>query len=207
MTTIFFIVTSVIDGALYSVIDRDTRVHQTLETIGSIKRYAPGAKILIVEGSGYKWDHIEDVYVEYCNVIGFNKNVGEATLTQHGLRVVNAQHPDTTRIFKISGRYVLNHEFDMQQHTGEQQTNKIVVRRDRVPPPCLFCTVTVLYSFPTKLKDYVYERLEHVRTGHTTYDIEHEIFGYMTLDPDMFHVMPRLGVQGHVAPSYQAWSA
>jgi len=202
-----FIITSVIQNALGSVVDVDTRIQETQLTIQSIKDYAKGAHIILCEGSKYSWNSIDGVEVMYCNVDGMNKNVGEASLIHHALTSdvfeKTTKDNDIHKVFKISGRYYLTHQFNMMDHVH----NKITIRRNASHEPGYFCTVTVLYSFPVMQKSYLIECMQRIiQDPSLPRNIEHEIFGYTTLDDDVFHIIPELGVSGRIAPCGASWS-
>lgn len=207
-----FIITSVIRNAIVSAFDAETRVHETLRTIQSIAEHAKGSHIIICEGSDYVWKEMNGVHVTYCNVYGMNKNVGEASLIHHVLtsdvfKKITEEHT-IQRVFKISGRYYLTDTFDIMQHMHDETKEKIVIRRNPSHEPGYFCTVTVLYSFPVTRNAYVMQRLQRIiQNPGLPQNIEHEIFGYTDVDYTIFHVIPELGVSGHIAPCGTFWSS
>lgn len=210
MSNCVFIITSVIENALYSSFDPVTRIQHTLQTIGSIMEYAKGSTMIICEGSEFKWPLIENVHVLYCNVLELNKNAGEAALTMHALqsdllKTLIDEH-GIKRIFKISGRYVLTPKFDIQQHMNTDREDKIVIKRNPSNEEGFFCTITVLYSFPVCLIAYILECLQRAKEGGVITNIEHELFGNTTLDLALFHLIPEIGVEGYNAPWCKYWT-
>jgi hypothetical protein len=143
------------------------------------------------------------VSVIQCNptVCGRGKSEGEAHIITFALNYVLNSHVDHSmnpqRIFKISGRYLLTHNFDYQTHVI---SDKIVVRRiSESTSPQLATTVTSLYSFPLLYVPYILERLKPI-TYRCQSNIETEIFPVTRLDDTMFHLVPEIGITGIFAP-------
>ena len=68
-----FMVTSAINTQ-FGVYDSDTRLKQTLETIVSIKRYAPNARIILVECGAIPLTPVQEFVLEaeVAEIISFN---------------------------------------------------------------------------------------------------------------------------------------
>jgi hypothetical protein len=138
----------------YSVYTTEQRFQQTLDTIKSIKEKVPDAYILIYEGSEtsieqkYKDKFIEcsDLFIE-CGEDPYMKSIyenlhrdpnnftfGKSLLECRCLQVVfqnMIQHnlfSDVTRIFKLTGRYLLNNDFDINDYKSKFLTNKYVMK-------------------------------------------------------------------------------
>ena len=132
-----FLVTSALETR-YSLFSLEDRITQTLETVSSIRKYAPDSHIIIVEGgqpltseltnrlSGY----VDDIY-DFTNtdVIQLSQSLEHYALDSIGhtvktpceafmLALACGQLPPNTyeRIFKISGRYVLTERFNLSDH-------------------------------------------------------------------------------------------
>lgn len=129
----YFLVTSVIYpvagrnvtyGTTRSVFNAEERAAQTLVTIESIRRKVPGAKICLVE-AGLKKDlpvHVSEKVDQYLylgdkKIVRWAcdsrfKSLGEAIM----LLYANAHIPKSADFyFKISGRYFLDEDFDIQK--------------------------------------------------------------------------------------------
>jgi hypothetical protein len=126
---VYFIITSVIyfseKGLSYSSVrstySPNERIAQTVETINSIKNLAPGAKIILLE-AGQKNDlpelkNLVDNYIFLgndkivrCAVDSKFKSLGETIMLLKAKKYL----PDDAKLFiKISGRYILNENFDL----------------------------------------------------------------------------------------------
>lgn len=129
---IAFIITSVINTistdltygprSFYNI---NERFEQTLQTIQTIKYYVPNADIYLIEGSHitFEMEYIfENVVNKYINVYNNKyirtavesklKGYGEAAQIYHVFNKYDFTNYDY--IFKISGRYYLNSEFDLK---------------------------------------------------------------------------------------------
>jgi hypothetical protein len=152
----WFIVTSAcnVDYGVYSL---EEKFHQTCLTIESIRKYCPGAKIVIIEASPtslpddkkYFLHWASDVYIELAGdpkIMSMHKELNtfaikspsEAYITGMFLSRQNFIK-ENDRVFKISGRYVLTDNFDLSQH---QEKGKFVFK---TKTPC-----TVYYDVNTK---------------------------------------------------------
>ena len=143
-----FIITSAI-GNEYGIYSYQERFNQLLETIDSIETYAPNAHICIYEMSDdaipendletlkqrilfiaqyYKHPYL----AQFKNVGGDDTNrtakktVGELLAMTEFLTWLNHQTIKFGRVFKISGRFKLNSNFDKVDYT--QHTGKVVIR-------------------------------------------------------------------------------
>ncbi len=129
----YFLITSVIYpvvgrnvtyGTTRSVFNAEDRASQTLKTIESIRRKVPGAKICLIE-AGLKQNlpaHISEKVDQYLylgdkKIVRWAcdsrfKSLGEAVM----LLCASAHIPKSADFyFKISGRYFLDEDFDIQK--------------------------------------------------------------------------------------------
>jgi hypothetical protein len=143
MTTVF-IVTSVINTGASpwsytsnrSLFTAEERYAQTLTTIETIRTYCPAAKVLLVEGSTvsteYKMglesvcDWVHDVSskaetVAHC-IQSSKKGLGDAWLLLCGLEYIRNKTISASVIFKMSGRYRLNEQFQMSRISSDLPT-------------------------------------------------------------------------------------
>jgi hypothetical protein len=137
-----------------SAFTSEERFEQTLDTITSIKEKVPDAYILIYEASEtpikeeYKDKLIElsDLFIEcgndpymkslYDNLhrdpikFMYVKSMLECRCLQIVLNHMMEHNifTDTTRIFKLSGRYKLNDNFDIEDYKSKFLTNKYVMK-------------------------------------------------------------------------------
>lgn len=138
----------------FSAYSTEQRFLQTLDTIKSIKEKVPDAYILLYEGSEtpidveYKkvLEEQVDLYLE-CGTDGIMKgiyenlhnnpikfNYGKSMLECRCLQITlnhmveNNVFSDTTRVFKLSGRYKLNDNFDIDDYKSRFLLNKYVMK-------------------------------------------------------------------------------
>ena len=138
----------------FSVYTTEQRFLQTLDTIKSIKEKVPDAYILLYEGSENPIDEkyqtiLEeqvDSYLEcgsdlimkgvYENLhhnptkFIYGKSMLECRCLQVSLNHIleNNLFNDTTRVFKMTGRYTLNDEFDIEDYKSNFLSNKYVMK-------------------------------------------------------------------------------
>lgn len=127
------IITSIIDtpkkplsySNTRSIFTRYERFEQTKDTIQSIKKYIPNAKILLVECTAFSV-HEQEYFNSNCDyIINLIRNIkeknyiyssakaaGEGTMTISALRYIIVNNIQFRNLFKISGRYFLNNNFN-----------------------------------------------------------------------------------------------
>lgn len=137
----WFLITSAINVD-YGIYNLQQKFEQTCETVDSIRKYCSDAKIILLEASptridGERFEHLRKITDMYIDFSGdefiqmmhknFNtfavKSPGEAYILGCFLLKQNFIQDDD-RVFKISGRYMLDENFDKQFH--EKQVGKIV---------------------------------------------------------------------------------
>lgn len=133
----------------HSVFSREERYAQTLQTIGSIKEHAAGAKIVFVDNSvgGLSWIEIStikqqvDLWIDYENNLfttyvstgghrrdGAMKGINELLLMEKILPIVKAAGLVNRRVFKISGRYRLTPQFNLIEYSIPDVDGKYVFK-------------------------------------------------------------------------------
>ena len=110
-----------------SVFDIHQRFEQTKKTIETIKKYIPNYVILLCECSNLKYyNHMEtffknevDYYFNYYDNLEIRNNInseykglGETSLMMKAIEFINNNNLVFDNIFKISGRYFLNDDFN-----------------------------------------------------------------------------------------------
>jgi hypothetical protein len=178
----WFLITSAINVD-YGIYTLQQKFEQTCETIESIRKYCSDAKIILLEGSPKKpeenvYNHlreITDMYIDFSNDVVVQsmhrdlntfaiKSPGEAYILGSFLSAQNFIK-ETDRVFKISGRYMLDENFDREFH--ESQKVKIVFLKKepytqyysvesgtKMEPIAPFQYKTRLYSFCGSLSKY-----------------------------------------------------
>ena len=108
-----------------SVFTRHERFEQTKDTIQSIKKYIPNNKIVLVECTDFSIDEKEyfknncdiiinliDNFKEKNYIYSSAKAAGEGIMTISALRYIITNNITCSNLFKISGRYYLNNQFN-----------------------------------------------------------------------------------------------
>lgn len=214
MSKYAFLVTSAINSK-FGVYNKHERLGQTLSTMASIKRFVPDAKIYVLEMTGEPIDEeqkeilraIPHTLLDFTSdpdVVGLYNStdnwdvVKSVTEVSCFIKALQRLYKDTNelegieRLFKISGRYELTEQFDIQLY-GLYKTKPYIVigasRGSQFP----FATTQVsrqymsrLWSWPKDLTDevinvygqglnYMYERL--AAGGYC--DIEHMLYKFL----------------------------
>ncbi len=216
----------IVTNALHDVgaLSQEERCHQTVLTLNSIRIQDPHSRIYLVVGSPQEltgiWKRtliqLVDVYVDVWHLPEFqqiyhathanrqwNKSNLEAFLIWHVLKnYVHAFVKPTHRIFKISGRYLLNKDFDVQTHVQANQSWCM-----QTPQPGIWDHMqqvsTRLYSVCGSLiNEYEQVILDVGQLLHTQHsagtwlDIEHALYE-LTKDKQVQY-LPVLGVHGQL---------
>lgn len=222
----------------FSKYSREQRFLQTLDTIKSIKEKVPDAYICVYEGSEVRVDEKyreefekqSDLFVEcYDDMVmkGIYENLhnnpekfiyGKSMLECRCLQVVlNYMRTynifnDVNRVFKLSGRYTLNDNFDIDDYKSRFLTNKYVMKyydyEERFVEfdnfystvyGCKGSVVTGLWSFDRFLFNDVmnvlersFEYMERAIIVTAGIDIEHSFYHF--IDRDKILNIPVLGL-------------
>jgi hypothetical protein len=226
--TSHFIITSAIYTS-YGKCSTEERIEQTRETIKSIETYAPGSSMVIIDcGEKSVNKNLFD-----CELIDYTTNEEIQYHLQEYLRTNIDLEPDIIiksmleimmfsdylknitssydRIFKISGRYKLNSNFNYNNHLKEK--NKVVI----LPPynsqnlynfdvkSSMFQYMTRCWSFDGSLLLNMIETYDKMKrdilyasTTKKQADIEHLL--YQHLNKKLVHNIHRMGIEGYWAP-------
>jgi hypothetical protein len=225
-----FLVSSAIHTT-HGVYSPEQRLLQTIETCKSIRERTSDADIIIIDGGTKPLEDSEKTllhghiikFFSYCddpNVKGLH-DVPSQDIVKNGIEMLSfgsfygAYHEDLKqkykRIFKVSGRYLLNDAFDFDKHMNA--TGKIIIRGPFTSqfPYDMTDGITLqymsrLWSFDSQLSTYIahcYQKMYYhfvKRVNNTGYvDIEHLLFHY--LDRNLIQRINRIGVEGNIAPS------
>jgi hypothetical protein len=227
-------ITSAINSK-FGVYQGDTRLEQTLATVASVRDRIPGAKIFLLEMTGVPLtnnqkasisnavDHLLD-FTGDQNVTGlYNstdnwdvvKNVTEVMCFGNALKALSRDTGLTTeydRIFKMSGRYLLDERFDINYYNDYKNKHCIVIGPKKPSQFSYQITqieaqyMSRLWSWPTQLNEeiigfydnalnFMYQRL--AEGGYA--DIEHCLYKF--LDPAKIINKEPLGIVGNIAPN------
>lgn len=187
MSSIFCIVSAI--GNQYGVFTYKQRLQQLIESIDSIKKYAPGSDIVIFDASE---DPLPQQDVEllnsmvnmaafiydnkYIQFLKYNskdptpnkfekKTVGEIEATKSFLEFLKTHPIKYDRVFKLTGRFKLNENFNLNDHLINKDKCVFLEKED-------WCGSEVylirLWSFDYNNLDTIYQLFNTVQNE--TYD-------------------------------------
>jgi hypothetical protein len=227
------IITSAINTK-FGVYTAEQRLAQTLETIRSVRNYVPGSVIFLIEMAGIplnteqlsKLTAAADQVFDYTSdpaVTGLFhstdnwdvvKNVTEVMCFKNTLKtLLDAQLLDKVdRLFKVSGRYLLTDQFDLEFYNQYKNKSCMVLGTSKSSQFSYEVTqverqyMSRLWSWPAPLTSevvvayeaslqYMYERL--AVGGYV--DIEHCLYKF--LDHNKVIEKDVLGIRGNIAPN------
>jgi hypothetical protein len=225
-----FIVTSAVNSK-FGVYSPEERLAQTVITLQNIRFRVPGAKIIVMECAGtpisasqsQTLEDNSDLLIDFSNDLDVHaiyqsdnwdvvKNSTEIMCFGRTLRICQNDGDFTgyDRIHKMSGRYVLNDDFNLDVY--EQHLNKIIIGpKHQSQFPFQITGIELqymarLWSWPAEQLDtviQVYEdSLSYIgnRVSQGGYaDIEHVLYKF--LPESLVQEIPLLGVEGFIAPN------
>jgi hypothetical protein len=222
----------------FGIFDVEERTYQTFQTIDSIQKRIPTAKIVIIESSGVpleqdrlsKLRNVSNLVVNmsgdnFLNRVFYNtdnwdlvKNMSELTAFNSALTMLEEQtdiFEGVDRIHKISGRYTLNGDFNLNVYT--QFPDKIILpMRSRSqfieelnPGGAPFNTnipfqyMSRLWSWPKSLhkeikKFYRSASDEFVRRARIDSKVDMEHLLFLLLPPEHIQEIPLIGIRGRL---------
>jgi hypothetical protein len=225
-----FVVTSAVNSK-FGVYSPAARMQQTLTTLQNVRAKVPDCKIIVMECAGTALtDAQSELIEENCDLLlDFSrdpdvqaiyqsdnwdvvKNSTEIMCFGRALRMCqdDGDFAGLDRIHKMSGRYILNNEFDLDVY--EQHPDRIIIGPKHASQFPLEITgielqyMARLWSWPadqTERVIQVYEdSLSYIgqRVSQGGYaDIEHVLYKF--LPADLVTELPVLGVEGSIAPN------
>lgn len=238
-----FLVTSALDTQ-YSLFSLEERIVQTIATAESIKKYAPDSHIVLVEGGRPISNEIKKRLVGYFNHIFDYTNDAVIKMAQSPAHyaVDSVGHTAKTpcevymmmrtckqiplytydRIFKLSGRYLLSDQFNLEDHlaaTGKYvflpkapagKMNIIDVHTSALTGGKTssdfsdYCYETTFYSFCGSMVPVVaynfqimFDNIMQIYSSENYIDVETAM--YLTVDHDQVQEVPIIGISGQLA--------
>ena len=216
----------------FGVYDTDTRLKQTLETIASIKKYAPNSRIILVECGAIPLTATQETVLEaeVDEIISYNddedvkaifvsdnwdvvKNTTEVMCFKRALEYCLEYNlfDDVDRVFKMSGRYRLNGNFDPAQYVMAPEsiitTRKHVSQFPHQVTLVEYQYMSRLWSWPANITqriidevynaglEYMAERL--TQGGYC--DIEHMLYKF--LPANLILEINKVGLEGNIGPN------
>lgn len=231
-----FIITSAINTR-FGVFNSAKRLLDTLATIGSIRAQVHDAKIVILEMAAIPltedqttilssesdvlldFTDEDSVKLMYASTDNWDivKNGTEIQVFGAALKLLreDGELDGIDRIHKISGRYVINNQFQADVYDNLDVRNKIVLAERR---PSQFSEALVglqyqymsrLWSWPAALTDTVIEFYDAALANFTAtiavgkyIDIEHSLF--KLLPPGDIYELATIGIEGMIGPNGQS---
>jgi hypothetical protein len=229
-----FIVTSALNTR-FGVYTTEQRLEQTIDTIASIEERCPNATIILVEMAGipltdeqrdilqplvtdiFDFTHEKPVIDIYNSTDNWDivKNLTEITCFGYSLGMIASYdaYKDVDRWFKVSGRYLLNSDFKIEQYSKPEYDGKIVFVNKRVSQfdpkitkGAKYQFMSRCWSFPAKdirSIQFMFNSMQASMLGILSkggyLDIEHLLYQYT--DPGKVLEVNTVGVQGLLGPN------
>lgn len=227
-----FVVSSAIHSN-HGVYDTNERLSQTIETCKSIRSRVDSCDIILLDGGTSDLSNEEknelNPHIDNFYSYSDTENVKEIQKSKNWDIVKNmieimifgsyfeesaaTIQKDYSRVFKVSGRYCLNDDFDYQMHLNAKK--QIIVRGlytsqfpASVTGNVVLQYMSRLWSFDASLVNYiaaVYKTMfDHMndRLNSGGYiDIEHLL--YYHLDWKHTRIVNKIGIEGNIAPNGQ----
>lgn len=225
-----FLVSSAIHTK-HGVYSPQQRLEQTIETLKSIKDRCDADIVILDGGDVIPTEDEQAQLTKYARaIVSFSdapsvmqvlavpnqdivKNMAEIIIfgTIFQEMEINKDYEKYKRIFKMSGRYVLNDDFDYQTHLNAKK--KIIIRGPftsqftaAITGGVIFQYMSRLWSFDAEMLPYItqcyrdmFANINSVLSQGGYIDIEHLLFAH--LNPDYIQRIKKIGIEGNIAPS------
>lgn len=225
-----FVVTSAVNSK-FGVYSPAARMQQTLTTLQNVRSRVPGCKIIVMECAGSPLTEAQSELIEeHCDLLlDFSrdpdvqaiyqsdnwdvvKNSTEIMCFGRALRMCqdDGDFAGLDRIHKMSGRYILNDDFDLGVY--EEHPDRIIIGPKHQSQFPLQVTgielqyMARLWSWPADQTERIIQvyndSLSYIgqRVAQGGYaDIEHVLYKF--LPAELVTEIPVLGVEGSIAPN------
>lgn len=215
----------------HGIYNDEQRLEQTIDTLKSIKQRCDVDIVLLDGGLKAPTEDEQKLLGEYTKgIISFSdapsmkdilvipsqdivKNMAEIVMFGSTFQDIGVagEYKKYKRIFKMSGRYVLNDNFNYQTHIDAK--DKIIIRGPYTSQftsaqtgGVIFQYMSRLWSFDSELLPDIAEAygrmfgdMNRVLTQGGYIDIEHLLFTH--LDPSRIQKITKIGVEGNIAPN------
>jgi hypothetical protein len=225
----------------YGIYNPQQRIQQTLETALSAKKYIPGAVVILVDNSkvdvqaddsdefnalmdavDYYIDNSDDNDIKYFHNNVSNYDIGKNAMEAMGLMkemsyiitddAIMQDVKESTRIFKLSGRYQVTDKFDFSKFDNENTKDKYVFKKsqpswiDTNDTGVTTLLQTRLWSFtPSLIKSTMQMYTNIINNMIQTFnagkyiDNEHSMSKF--IPKDMLVELDTVGLSGNIAPN------
>lgn len=211
-----FILTSALNTK-FGVYNTEQRMAQTIDSVNSIKKYCPEAKIAIIEMAGtpptedqltafylhtnyvFNYSLDENVQTIYHSTENWDivKNTTEVMVFANALEALMAQGEIAKfdRIFKMSGRYQLTERFDPAYYDSDTVNNSIVVLERKNSQFTLQVTGGMQYQYMSRLWSWpagiTGNIVEAYNTGLTAMATRIHEGGYFDIEHMLYAYLPK----------------
>ena len=192
---IIFAICSSINGYNKGVYNIQERFEQTIKTIDSIKKITNNSYIILCDNSNISTEYKEmlieivDLFIPSNNSM-YDKSHNES---QQMIQVIdNIKDLEYDIFFKISGRYYLKDDFDINQYKNDKINFREFNHNGKL------CYSTVLYSFSKRHEKKKKKSYERFINEQKSIDIETGLYNMIN---NVVSKIDYLGVAGNIAPS------
>ena len=230
------IVTSAVESR-FGIYKPQERLDMTLATIANLRERIPDVSIAIseVSGAGLKAEYEDqlmeacDVYLDFTTNAEVNeiytnpawydnwdivKNLTELTTFPLALKAIRDSGDiwGNERLFKMSGRYLLNDKFDIEWYNARPQRFKIVIGK-RYPSQFPFEVTQLREQYMARLLSWpiaMHENMIQYYENACNYMRQRLLAGgYADIEHCLFYALPKehvleveeVGVYGNIAPN------
>jgi hypothetical protein len=225
----------------YGIYDAKQRIQQTLDTVKSAKQYIPDCTIILIDNStvavqaddsaelnelidlvDYYIDNSDDKDIQHFHNNITNYDIGKNSMECVGMYKALAymsSNPEmmdiitnSSRIFKLSGRYQLTDKFDISAFDNETTADKYVFKKAQaswINPADIGVTTmlqTRLWSFTPslfintiQLFQTILENMFATFNQGKYIDVEHSMAKF--IPSDKLVELDIVGLQGNIAPN------
>ena len=215
----------------HGIYSDEQRLEQTINTLKSIKQRCDVDIVLLDGGLKAPTEDERNLLSEYTKgIISFSdapsmkdilaipsqdivKNMAEIVMFGSTFQDigVSGDYKKYKRIFKMSGRYVLNDNFNYQTHIDAK--DKIIIRGPFTSQFTSSQTGGVIFQYMSRLWSFDSELLPNIAEAYGRLfkdmnmilssggyiDIEHLLFVH--LDPSKIQKIAKIGIEGNIAPN------
>lgn len=188
-----------------SVYTPEERYIQTLNTIHSVKNFIPQCDIVLLENSDLAVEQEAvlknnvTIYKNYrddndIDTLHVNKGITEIMVLNKYITTNFETLKNYTRIFKLSGRYIITSYFNINYHRDSDFTLCYFNINDR-------CFATFFYSFDPNQFLNVLQLFDKIMYHNSdfTISIEQHVTNYINSSHHNVLIPPLMGVRGNIA--------
>jgi hypothetical protein len=225
----------------YGIYNPQQRIQQTLDTVKSAKQYIPNATIMLIDNStvavqndnsdefnelidlvDYYIDNSDDTDIQYFHKNVENYDIGKNAMEALGIfKALNYISKDSelmkeittsSRIFKLSGRYLVTDKFDILQFDNEKTQDKYVFKKaqpswipsadtgvDRLLQTRLYSFTPSLFIDTINLFEMLIKNMISTFNQQKYIDVEHSMAKF--IPADKLVELETVGLQGNIAPN------